>query len=132
MEFLNESSSDINYTINETSSALHEFGYYELALWFFLYGTIAFLAVFGNLLVIYVIVSRPRMQTVTNYFIVNLAAADALTGICSEYIQNISSHDNLRALKYFPIKSNLGVNEEITLLVFTQSKPLNDGINIIL
>lgn len=50
-------------------------------MWFALYGLIAFLAVSGNLLVMYVILSRPRMQTVTNYFIINLAVGDAITGL---------------------------------------------------
>lgn len=43
-----------------------------------LFGIIIFLGVGGNSLVIYVIVSRERMRTVTNILLLNLAVADLL------------------------------------------------------
>lgn len=43
-----------------------------------LYGTIFVVALVGNGLVCYVVNSAPRMKTVTNYFIVNLATGDIL------------------------------------------------------
>lgn len=46
-----------------------------------MYGAVALLAVGGNMLVIFIITTRPRMQTVTNYFIVNLAVGDMITGL---------------------------------------------------
>lgn len=39
---------------------LYELTIGEKVLWFFVYGVIAFLAVFGNLLVIYVVFTCPR------------------------------------------------------------------------
>lgn len=60
---------------------LHVLTPYEIAMWFFLYGVVAFLAVAGNLLVIYVVATSPRLQSVTSYFIVNLSVADAMTGL---------------------------------------------------
>ena len=45
------------------------------------YCSILFLALFGNGLVCYVVQSSPRMRTVTNYFIVNLAVGDLLMAI---------------------------------------------------
>jgi len=41
-----------------------------------LYGIVTVLGVVGNSLVIYVIVSRERMRTVTNLLLLNLAVAD--------------------------------------------------------
>jgi len=41
-----------------------------------LYGVVTVLGVVGNSLVIYVIVSRERMRTVTNILLLNLAVAD--------------------------------------------------------
>ncbi|XP_043664149.1 RYamide receptor isoform X1 [Vespula pensylvanica] len=48
---------------------------------YFLYSTIFVVALIGNGLVCYVVQSSPRMQTVTNYFIVNLAISDILIAV---------------------------------------------------
>lgn len=45
---------------------------------YFLYGIIFVVALVGNALVCYVVWSSPRMKTVTNFFIVNLAFSDIL------------------------------------------------------
>lgn len=42
----------------------------------FFYGLISLMAFIGNALVIYVVVVAPRMRTVTNFYIANLAIAD--------------------------------------------------------
>uniref|UniRef100_A0A914UME1 G-protein coupled receptors family 1 profile domain-containing protein n=1 Tax=Plectus sambesii TaxID=2011161 RepID=A0A914UME1_9BILA len=60
---------------------LHELAIYEVVFWCIMYGVVALLAVGGNALVIFIITTRPRMQTVTNYFIVNLAVGDMITGL---------------------------------------------------
>ncbi len=36
----------------------------------------------GNFLIIAAVVSTPKLRTVTNYFILSLAVADFLVGIC--------------------------------------------------
>nr|XP_012134940.1 PREDICTED: neuropeptide Y receptor [Megachile rotundata] len=46
-----------------------------------LYGTISFLAVIGNSLVMWIVISTKRMQNVTNFYIANLALADIVIGI---------------------------------------------------
>lgn len=69
------------YPIYEDEHPLHALSMAEFVMWISLYGLVAFLAVSGNLLVIYVIYTSPRLQNVTSYFIVNLAVADALTGL---------------------------------------------------
>lgn len=45
------------------------------------YGTISLLAVLGNSLVIWIIATTKSMQTVTNFFISNLALADVVIGV---------------------------------------------------
>ncbi|KOX71929.1 Tachykinin-like peptides receptor 99D [Melipona quadrifasciata] len=45
------------------------------------YGTISFLAVVGNSLVMWIIATSRRMQNVTNFFIANLALADIVIGL---------------------------------------------------
>lgn len=45
------------------------------------YSLVFFVAVIGNTLVILVVYRNPRMHTVTNYFIVNLAVADILVTV---------------------------------------------------
>lgn len=48
-----------------------------------MYGTIFILALMGNIFVCYMVLSSPRMRTVTNYFIMNLAVGDIMiTLIC--------------------------------------------------
>jgi len=72
----------------------HTFASWEIIGWFVVYGIIAFLAVSGNLLIVYVVCTRPKLRNVPNYFIVNLAVsrrargwhtraqvADAITGL---------------------------------------------------
>lgn len=45
-----------------------------------LYGTISLLAIIGNFLVIWIVVTTRNMQTVTNWYIANLAMADVIIG----------------------------------------------------
>ncbi|XP_036887819.1 neuromedin-K receptor [Sturnira hondurensis] len=50
---------------------------WRIALWSLAYGVVVAVAVFGNLVVIWIILAHKRMRTVTNYFLVNLAFSDA-------------------------------------------------------
>ncbi|KAB0403731.1 hypothetical protein E2I00_015063, partial [Balaenoptera physalus] len=50
---------------------------WRIALWSLAYGVVVAVAVFGNLIVIWIILAHKRMRTVTNYFLVNLAFSDA-------------------------------------------------------
>ncbi|XP_013781729.2 RYamide receptor-like [Limulus polyphemus] len=47
------------------------------------YGTVSLLAVMGNLCVLWIVATSLRMQTVTNFFIANLASADIIIGLFS-------------------------------------------------
>uniref|UniRef100_A0A8C6U7C8 Neuromedin-K receptor n=1 Tax=Neogobius melanostomus TaxID=47308 RepID=A0A8C6U7C8_9GOBI len=49
---------------------------WRVALWSVAYSTVLAVAVFGNLIVIWVILAHRRMRTVTNYFLLNLAFSD--------------------------------------------------------
>uniref|UniRef100_A0A3B3BKS9 Neuromedin-K receptor n=1 Tax=Oryzias melastigma TaxID=30732 RepID=A0A3B3BKS9_ORYME len=50
---------------------------WRVALWSLAYIAVLAVAVFGNLIVIWIILAHKRMRTVTNYFLLNLAFADA-------------------------------------------------------
>ncbi|XP_042341574.1 tachykinin receptor 3a [Plectropomus leopardus] len=50
---------------------------WRLALWSIAYSSVLAVAVFGNLIVIWIILAHKRMRTVTNYFLLNLAFSDA-------------------------------------------------------
>lgn len=75
---------------------------------YFLYTTVFVVALVGNGLVCYVVVSSPRMKTVTNYFIVNLAVGDILMDLFCVPTTFFST----LVLQYWPFGSKLcpGVN----------------------
>ncbi|CAB1432318.1 unnamed protein product [Pleuronectes platessa] len=50
---------------------------WRVALWSIAYSVVLAVAVFGNLIVIWIILAHKRMRTVTNYFLLNLAFSDA-------------------------------------------------------
>ncbi|KAM9445225.1 neuromedin-K receptor [Clarias gariepinus] len=50
---------------------------WRVAVWSVAYGCVTLVSVFGNLVVIWIIVAHKRMRTVTNSFLLNLAVADA-------------------------------------------------------
>ncbi|XP_041971012.1 RYamide receptor-like isoform X2 [Aricia agestis] len=65
---------------------------------YFMYLVIFLLALIGNALVCYVVQSSPRMKTVTNYFIMNLAIGDILmTLLCIPF-----SFVSMLLLRYWP------------------------------
>ncbi|KAF5890541.1 neuromedin-K receptor-like, partial [Clarias magur] len=50
---------------------------WRVAVWSVAYGCVTLVSVFGNLVVIWIILAHKRMRTVTNSFLLNLALADA-------------------------------------------------------
>ena len=70
----NGSVSGDNY--NQSEVDLYEVPAGVVALLSVFYGLISLFALIGNALVIYVVVVSPRMRTVTNYYIANMAFAD--------------------------------------------------------
>lgn len=70
---------------------------------YLLYGTIFVVALTGNGLVCYVVHSSPRMKTVTNFFIVNLALGDILIALFCVPTSSIST----LILQYWPFGSVL-------------------------
>ena len=67
-----------NYNQSEAAGPfdLYEVPASVVALLSVFYGLISLFALIGNALVIYVVVVSPRMRTVTNYYIANMALAD--------------------------------------------------------
>ena len=78
--------SNLSQTENTSSSSDYDYPFIEYyqepplvqAIFIFLYGTASVLGIFGNGIVCYIVLGHPRMRTVTNYFIVNLAIGDLL------------------------------------------------------
>ncbi|MBN3292874.1 NK1R protein, partial [Polypterus senegalus] len=50
---------------------------WRIVLWAIAYAAIVIISVVGNIIVIWIILAHKRMRTVTNYFLVNLAFAEA-------------------------------------------------------
>lgn len=86
-----------------------------------MYATIFSLAVMGNSFICYMVLSSPRMRTVTNYFIMNLAVGDMLiTLLCVPF----SSVAGLK--QYWPFGSALCqiVSYSMALSVFVSAYTL--------
>ncbi|XP_015108325.1 RYamide receptor [Diachasma alloeum] len=84
---------------------------------YILYGLIFVVALLGNALVCYVVWSSPRMKTVTNYFIVNLAFGDILMAVFCVPTSFVST----LILQYWPFGPEMcpGVNysQAVSVLV---------------
>lgn len=52
--------------------------WWKQLIWTILFGGMVIVATGGNLIVIWIVLANKRMRTVTNYFLVNLAIADAM------------------------------------------------------
>ena len=66
-----------------------KFGYYSISL----------ISIFGNFLIIYVVIKNKRMHNVTNYFITNLALVDIIISLFSTPFQVNLSSKNLYLFK---------------------------------
>lgn len=66
---------------NDTIETLYDVPTGMIVLLSFLYGSISVLAVVGNFLVMWVVATSRRMQSVTNCYIANLALADIVIGL---------------------------------------------------
>ncbi|KAL4640498.1 neuromedin-K receptor [Arapaima gigas] len=71
----NGSSAGFNVSTNFTNQFVQP--PWRVALWSVAYSGVLAVAVFGNLVVIWIILAHKRMRTVTNYFLLNLAFSDA-------------------------------------------------------
>lgn len=65
------------FTITTPIKVLLSIGYYLIAL----------VSIFGNSLIIYVVIRNKRMHNVTNYFITNLAIVDIIISVFSTPFQ---------------------------------------------
>ncbi|XP_027524900.1 substance-P receptor-like [Corapipo altera] len=66
-----------NSSLNESLSNQFVQPPWQVALWAVAYALIVVVAVVGNVVVMWIILAHKRMRTVTNYFLVNLAFAEA-------------------------------------------------------
>lgn len=94
--------STCNITCNSGLEGVHTSPYYQAAV-YIMYCFIFLLALTGNGLVCYVVQSSPRMKTVTNYFIVNLAVGDILMTLFCVPFSSVST----LLLQYWPFGTEL-------------------------
>nr|ALM88319.1 neuropeptide receptor A23 [Chilo suppressalis] len=66
---------------NDTYDTLYDVPTSMIVLLSFLYGSISVLAIVGNFLVMWIVATSRRMQSVTNCYIANLALADIVIGL---------------------------------------------------
>lgn len=74
-------SNDSDYCNSYLSANNSRSSQYFYATVYTMYCPVFVIAVLGNGIVCFIVWSTPRMQTVTNFFIVNLAAGDLLTAV---------------------------------------------------
>ena len=74
--YYSDETSMLNKTSEEDSIDIYEIPNSLVIVLSILYGAIILTALLGNSLVIYVVIVSPRMRTVTNFYIANLAFAD--------------------------------------------------------
>ncbi|XP_021230726.1 substance-P receptor isoform X1 [Numida meleagris] len=67
----------LNTSLNESSANQFIQPPWQVALWAVAYALIVVVSVVGNVVVMWIILAHKRMRTVTNYFLVNLAFAEA-------------------------------------------------------
>lgn len=85
---------------SDSSDTLYDVPTGMIVLLSFLYGSISVLAVVGNLLVMWVVATSRRMQSVTNCYIANLALADIVIGLFAVPFQ-VSAYLKWLSLWYF-------------------------------
>ncbi|NXE57408.1 NK1R protein, partial [Casuarius casuarius] len=66
-----------NASLNESYANQFVQPPWQVALWAVAYGLVVAVSVVGNVVVMWIILAHKRMRTVTNYFLVNLAFAEA-------------------------------------------------------
>uniref|UniRef100_A0A8C2IIM7 Tachykinin receptor 1a n=1 Tax=Cyprinus carpio TaxID=7962 RepID=A0A8C2IIM7_CYPCA len=81
---------------NETEIYWNQFvqPVWRIVLWAVAYSTIVIVSVVGNITVIWIILAHKRMRTVTNYFLVNLAFAEASMSAFNTVINFVYSVHN--------------------------------------
>jgi len=94
--------SSSNVTCNNRPGVDDTSPYYQAAV-YIMYCFIFLLALAGNGLVCHVVQSSPRMRTVTNYFIVNLAVGDILMILFCVPFSSVSTV----LLQYWPFGSEM-------------------------
>ncbi|XP_043094097.1 tachykinin receptor 1a isoform X2 [Puntigrus tetrazona] len=90
-----------NWTLNSTAQNETEIYWnqfvqpvWRIVLWAVAYSTIVIVSVVGNITVIWIILAHKRMRTVTNYFLVNLAFAEASMSAFNTVINFVYSVHN--------------------------------------
>lgn len=111
----------VNSSSNKSEKSFQYHQPWEIQLiWSLIFGLMILFAVFGNLIVICIIVTHRSMRTVTNYFLLNLTIADLVTIIFNatfNYIFMLNGHWPFG--KIYCVVNNFLTNLTIAVSVFT-------------
>ncbi|XP_065284657.1 tachykinin-like peptides receptor 99D [Dermacentor albipictus] len=88
-------------SVSSSGSSLYEVPVDIVVLLSFCYGLVSLVSILGNVLVLWIVASSRRMQTITNLFIANLAVADVIIGVFSIPFQFQAALLQRWALPYF-------------------------------
>lgn len=104
---------------------------WRIALWALAYSFIVLVAVVGNVTVMWIIVAHKRMRTVTNYFLVNLAFAEASMSAFNTVVNFVYAAHNewyfglgyCRFHNFFPIAAVFASICSMTAIAVDRSAP---------
>lgn len=104
---------------------------WRIALWALAYSFIVLVAVVGNVTVMWIIVAHKRMRTVTNYFLVNLAFAEASMSAFNTVVNFVYAAHNewyfglgyCRFHNFFPIAAVFASICSMTAIAVDRSVP---------
>ncbi|MEQ2192178.1 Neuromedin-K receptor [Xenoophorus captivus] len=104
---------------------------WRIALWSVAYIAVLVVAVFGNLIVIWIILAHKRMRTVTNYCLLNLAFSDASMAAFNTLINFIyAAHGDwyfgevyCRFHNFFPVTAVFASIYSMTAIALDRSLP---------
>ncbi|KAK9507747.1 hypothetical protein O3M35_007531 [Rhynocoris fuscipes] len=88
------SNSSFNDTFEDEGGNQFILPWWKQLIWTFLFGVMVIVGTGGNLIVIWIVLAHKRMRTVTNYFLVNLAIADAMVSslnVTFNYVYMVNS-----------------------------------------
>lgn len=89
---LASSDSAVNRELDERLLAQYnaEMGQKERIFWIIIFSFMVLIAAGGNIIVIYIVSTNKEMKSVTNYFLVNLSAADTMVSLLNVVFNFIS------------------------------------------
>lgn len=122
--FSSEIMENLDYSSLEYVGEIKKVPAWEMSLKIIVYSLIMCLALVGNLLIIIVVGKNKRMQSTTNYFIVNLAISDLLVTCCCTWVRLVDDITEGWVLGDFFCKVNSAAQGKMTDKLFHPARSL--------